>query len=878
MANLGDARQIVCVKEMDTNVELTRTLSSQPSHPTGHDIVATLSQSRSVVRKQSNLSVRSLHPSTSPTVPASGNTNLSPSLDYDRPASWKSQGARSSSSSNPPSLDRSENVAKTWIVRGSRLFKRHHSKTSPTSLRTFYWVADSQDGLKNYPGQWASNQRRSQHNRTHSTGSMLCSQVMRLVRWLTSNLDIGLRAQISEPYNFQHLAHTKANQLETLDRASHSEMAPEFSASRASQIPQQELRGIKAESLRTRNQSSELASLEPTSSMESPPTAPPPKRPRRPRPQRLHIAPAQTLSTLSAPFIDSFCQPSPRSYPLPPTPITPSPRVSSRVSTTGISVGRHNSPVSPTLQPVVVGTSPVSTQDIPFSHTACRDDDRLNYTTIPHAVTTPDELALALNPVAFGTIRTELPNVPEEDEAVPGRKGSSATVKEALPVIPLSNIRSCSFRQSSSSSRVSAASPVSPLSDGSPLKERMIPLLGQSFDDVPFRPRLSRHFSPPSNDIERRWEEDIDFCYEHAAEADCEFDWDRVSVEDGNPCLKDDMSESNYESDGPVFHDSKIFPNGLGIPDSGRSVANLSLSDLSLTIPELDPSSGPSTESSTASLSCPITPPYPISSGPLVIMPLDPSLIGLGPHVSGSVDHVGPEHQLAPKVPLQPLLFADQTSEHQCPTLESFDVPNPGGDSGRFLGGLGKSSSQESFFHTQSARSACIYRDSTAMGSLPDLLPSAEVVQQNEVVTEAAQKSPPFPPADNLLILKSCQPVRTRRSRTLGRGNGGSTINPKVACFDLVSSQHEKPLPLTPPHADPEKPLPSPPCLPLHRQSLSLDTGNQLSEGLTQPPTGSDVSDKFLSTDSRPLPPAPNPIIDPVPYGFFPSTEVPLPF
>ncbi len=555
--------------------------------------------------------------------------------------------------------------------------------------------------------------------------------------------------------------------------------------------------------------------------------------------------------------------------------MTPSPRVSSRVSTTGTSVGRHNSPVSPSLQPIAVGTSPGSTQDIPFSLTACRDDDRLKYTTIPHAVTTPDELALALNPVAIGTIRTELPNVPEEDEAVPGRKGSSATVKEVLPVIPLSNIRSCSVRWSSSSSRASAASPVSPLSDGSPLNERMIPLLGQSFDDVPFRPRLSCHFSPPSNDIERRWEDDIDFCYEHAAEADCEFDWDRVSVEDGNPCFKDDVSESNDESDGPVFHDSKNLSKNLGNLKSEQSIANISLSDLSLTIPELDPSSGRSPESSTASLSCPITPASPISSAPYVIMPLDPSLIGLGPDVS----HVGPEYHLAPKVSHQPLLVANQTSEHQCPTLESLDVLNLGGNpSGSYLGSLGKSSSQESFFHSQPAHSACIYRDSTAMGSLPDLLPSAEVVPENEVITEAGPKSPPFPSADNLLILKSCQPVRTRRSRTLGRGAGRSTMDPKVACVDLISSQHEKPLPLTPPRADPEKPLPSPPCLPPPGQSLPLDTGNQLTEGVAWPPTSSDVSDKFLSTDSRPLPPAPNPIIDPVPYGFFPSTEVPLSF
>lgn len=147
--------------------------SSEDCHTTGHDIVAPASSRRSVFRK-SNMSVRSLHCPTSPTMPTPS-INLSPSASHDRPASWKSQDARSSSSSILPSLERADSLAKKLRMRGSRLFKRQHSKTNPSSLRTLYWVTDSQVGLDRSLEQWATLHRVSQHGRMHSTGSQLFS-------------------------------------------------------------------------------------------------------------------------------------------------------------------------------------------------------------------------------------------------------------------------------------------------------------------------------------------------------------------------------------------------------------------------------------------------------------------------------------------------------------------------------------------------------------------------------------------------------------------------------------------------------------------------------------------------------------------------------
>lgn len=157
-------------EKIATNIQSAQRPNSQDCHTTGHGIVASASPRRSVLRK-SNMSDHSLHCPTSPTMPTPSIINLSPSLSHDRPASWKSQDARSSSSSILPSLERADSLAKKLRMRGSRLFKRQHSKTSPPSLRTLYWVTDSQVGLNSSLEQWATLHRVSHHGRMHSTGS-----------------------------------------------------------------------------------------------------------------------------------------------------------------------------------------------------------------------------------------------------------------------------------------------------------------------------------------------------------------------------------------------------------------------------------------------------------------------------------------------------------------------------------------------------------------------------------------------------------------------------------------------------------------------------------------------------------------------------------
>lgn len=155
---------------MASSFQSTRSYSIEDSHDTELNILPSASSRRSILKKRSGASVYSLHHPTPSAATTPSTINLSPSISHDRPASWKSQDARSSSSSLSPSLERAESIAKRLRFRGSRLFKRQHSKTNPPSLRTLYWITDSQLGLNKSLEQWSSMQRLSQHSRMHSTG------------------------------------------------------------------------------------------------------------------------------------------------------------------------------------------------------------------------------------------------------------------------------------------------------------------------------------------------------------------------------------------------------------------------------------------------------------------------------------------------------------------------------------------------------------------------------------------------------------------------------------------------------------------------------------------------------------------------------------
>ena len=54
------------------------------------------------------------------------------------------------------------------------------------------------------------------------------------------------------------------------------------------------------------------------------------------------------------------------------------------------------------------------------------------------------------------------------------------------------------------------------------------------------------------------WEDDIDYCYEDAAEADCAFDWDRMSRdEQGRASASDQIIDEIIDSAASGFHQAE---------------------------------------------------------------------------------------------------------------------------------------------------------------------------------------------------------------------------------------------------------------------------------------------------------------------------------
>ena len=132
-----------------------------------------------------------------------------------------------------------------------------------------------------------------------------------------------------------------------------------------------------------------------------------------------------------------------------------------------------------------------------------------------HALTTPGDEAWPLAPgLNFGG---ELADVQEEDEDYVGsRRSRMSTASGELRLsqsVPALRMRS----QSQASERPDT---------------RMSTTLGRTPSNGTSVPRKSP-LSPGFQFTNDSWEDDIDFMYEHEAEADCDYQWDRCSIEEG---------------------------------------------------------------------------------------------------------------------------------------------------------------------------------------------------------------------------------------------------------------------------------------------------------------------------------------------------------
>lgn len=544
---------------------------------------------------------------------------------------------------------------------------------------------------------------------------------------------------------------------------------------------------------------------------------------------------------------------------------------------------RHNSFFSPPLQlgptemPIEAFTGDISASPTAYMSIE-RDDISFDYTHTPHAVSTPDETALTVpKPLSFGSSRTELPKVLEEDEAALSRKEITLLGAETVEVKSSCSLKSGSVRWSSASSQASAASLMCPLREEVSFTEIKISRVDQLLDDAfprSTRSRLSCRLSAALKEIDHSWEDDIDYCYEHAAEADCDFEWDRLSVQNGRSSLEGVMAGSNLGVAREVGRYSKILMSGVPVTSSAPLPINHSLSDLpslDMSILDLDPSSRHSNKSSTVSLCCPITPSYSFSSSPCTPMPLYPSKFDGAAlvHVSSS-PAANAESQPGSEFSGQKFLAIDLTSESH--ELSGDSITND--LLGSHLEVIAKSDYQQPFFHPHSAHLAGQLKNTKVIGRPSDQCTKVPRAQGNDIYREAAAPPPSaLSFAENLPSFQSCLPVRPLWSSTLARGVAHHVALQETSELGVASSQHEKPLPLTPSGSQSEKPLPSPPrfASPIH--TSTSDAEIELPGDIPSVRTELNACGR-LPSDIHPLPPSS--IIDPAPFGFFPSVPVEL--
>lgn len=371
------------------------------------------------------------------------------------------------------------------------------------------------------------------------------------------------RPYISKPFDFQHLTHTGRQQFPTrvLDQASENELVAEYWAVRASQRPRPELHGIKAEDLHFRNFSSDALDRVASSEAVSPVSArTPPALSRKVSkdlpmlPETQPSSPTSGRSMRHSRSVESFSQPYIKHRVSPPfASIQPPPRVSSRMALT-----RYDEPDRPRPLSIYESTSPPPSSTRLAGSRASGMWDRVAFNPVAspaspdagvavavaegvHAVTTADDVAVAAAAASPG-YGLALENVPEEPEGYfdarprpaarasdgrttpesqspPDSPGVMMAFRERRPSAVARKHDSCSTASSSSSRSASRCFD----SLGSPFQS---PAHGQRAPRFASFKRQSVFFRGDSTS----WEDDIDYCYEHAAEADCDFDWDRNSL------------------------------------------------------------------------------------------------------------------------------------------------------------------------------------------------------------------------------------------------------------------------------------------------------------------------------------------------------------
>ncbi|KAL8872115.1 MAG: hypothetical protein Q9174_002197 [Haloplaca sp. 1 TL-2023] len=488
--------------------------------------------------------------------------------------------------------DHSDSQAKRWVAKGSKMLKKQNSRFNLSSSRIVDWVEEDDEPIGQDNG--ALSRVHGKHSRMWSTGT-----------------DFQRRPNISEPFNFRHLTHTQPRQFPGVQSASQSQLITEFSAVRASQSPRRELQGIRAQDLQPSRSDSALSTYH--GQITPPALSPTKSRFSRPNSSLSIKNPGYVHHARS---IDNFSQPSPRTYRLPPSPNSPPIRTSSRYATSTapdfFSDQHHATPEEREFLTPYNSSADTPAYNLVHTEAATTSPSYPAYDAqdVPHALTTPDDVAFPLKPPMLRRSTLALADVPEEDELHSVKRASTESSRPKTADANLRHAKSfptnsrSSHRKKPSLSRKSIGRPDSALIEGSVFNDtydsNTEALERPSCDSV--RPRMSSDTKRSDNG----WEDTIDYCYQQAAEANCDFDWDCVSkhhpsADNGKQGLAE--TDGSREDGNPTPQPSEKITHNTSTETYSHHLARLQTS-----LPALDFSAASSAKSSMASLRGPITP------------------------------------------------------------------------------------------------------------------------------------------------------------------------------------------------------------------------------------------------------------------------------
>ncbi|KAI1189628.1 hypothetical protein F5B17DRAFT_438761 [Nemania serpens] len=339
---------------------------------------------------------------------------------------------------------------------------------------------------------------------------------------------------ISGPYDFQHVSHSTK---EILPQANRPELLPGFSVARP----------------RTTTDASSRSGGFNSQAVDKPLPTPPDL-------QQVSESVSSRDSIQFSPsglsrFVPDDAQTSP---------LLPPPRTSSRISVrhdrtesfSAASIGKLKNPIYPAQQfvlPSTDGTWPPPVSHVPSGH--LEDSDERS----PYPVSTINDTAWPLT----GSM-SSLPEVPEEEEyhltTVISRTSVMSNKASLRGSISVPHLRRVSLSQATQR-------PPSNASD----------TLGRFNLFAAAQRALHEYDEDETNQdyfVQDSWEDDIDYCYDHAAEADCDFAWERLSCD--------------LEREGYLLEDST---QGHRVVSSFSSFVPASASLLSADVPGLSPTS-----------------------------------------------------------------------------------------------------------------------------------------------------------------------------------------------------------------------------------------------------------------------------------------------